>query len=92
MADTFMPPWLFGLDVSAKKCKTRHVLVGWPLEALKPSGAPTLRKESGLTAEALAEQTPVLVLLEAVGAVVGRQGAVFQRRAEHGAHRFIRRL
>lgn len=51
-----------------------------------------LRKESGLTAEALAEQAAVLVLLEAVGAVVGRQGAVFQGGAEHGAHRLIGRL
>lgn len=57
-----------------------------------PSGPPTLGKESGLTAEALAEQTPVLVLLEAVGAVVSGQGAVVERRAEHGAHRFIGRL
>lgn len=56
----------------------------WKLRAVK--------EERGLTAEAVAEQTPVLVLLEAVGAVVRRQGAVVQWRAEHGAHRFIRRL
>lgn len=65
---------------------TPHVL-----GALNPSGAP-MRKQSGLTAEALAEQAAVVVLVEAVGAVVCRQGAVFQRRAAQGAHRFIRRL
>lgn len=45
-----------------------------------------------LTAEALAQQTSVVVLLEAEGAVVDGQGAVFQRGAQQGAHGLIRRL
>lgn len=63
-----------------------------PFEALNPSDPSTLRKESTLTAEALAEQTPVLVLLEAVRAVDTGQGAVVHGRAQQGAHGFIGRL
>lgn len=78
------------LDVTADR---GHGSVGPPpFEALNPSDPSTLRKESGLTAEALAEQTPILVLLEAVRAVDTRQGAVVHGRAQQGAHGFIRRL
>lgn len=71
-----------------KTCITVAVWWGGPLEA----DPLRLRKESGLTAEALAEQTPILVLLEAVRAVDTRQGAVVHGRAQHGANGFIRRL
>lgn len=53
---------------------------------------PTLSEESELTAETLAEQASVLVLLEAIGTFIPRQGAVFQGRTQQGADRFIRRL
>lgn len=49
-------------------------------------------RRAALTAEALAQQTSVVVLLEAEGAVVDGQGAVFQRRAQQGANGLIRRL
>lgn len=81
-----------GLKLQQKHARCCTFWWDGPQQAWNPSGPPTPRKESGLTAEALAEQTPAVVLLEAVGAVVSRQGAVFQQRAEHGAHRFIRRL
>lgn len=56
---------------------------------------PDVRKWRGklaLTAEALAQQTSIDVLLEAEGAVVDGQGAVFQRRAQQGANSLVRGL
>lgn len=60
-------------------------------ETFNPLGW-TKSEERELTIETLAEQTSIFVLLEAVGAVIPGQGAVFQRRAQHGANGFIRRL
>lgn len=51
-----------------------------------------MMRKAALTAEALAQQTSVGVLLEAEGTVVDGQGAVFQRRAQQGANSLIRRL
>lgn len=49
-------------------------------------------RKVALTAEALAQQTSIVVLLEAEGAVVDGQGAVLQRRAQQGANSLVRRL
>lgn len=49
-------------------------------------------RKVALTAEALAQQTSIVVLLEAEGAVVDGQGAVPQRRAQQGANSLVRRL
>lgn len=51
-----------------------------------------MMRKAALTAEALAQQTSIVVLLEAEGAVVDGQGAVFQGRAQQGAYGLIRRL
>lgn len=49
-------------------------------------------RKVALTAEALAQQTSIVVLLEAEGAVVDGQGAVLQRWAQQGANSLVRRL
>lgn len=93
----FMPPWRMATHgpLRARRysgSQSRFGGVAPPFEAFNPSDPSTLSKESGLTAEALAEQTAMLVLLEAVRAVDTRQRAVVHGRAQQGAHGFIRRL
>lgn len=59
---------------------------------LKTRSSISCCEEREPTAETLAEQTSVSVLVESIGAVAPREGAVFQRRTQHGADRFIRGL
>lgn len=85
------------------KCKTARSSMSEKCIMLKVWTAPRILrsltlwgqhqvKDRELTTEALAEQTSIFVLLEAIGAVIPRQGAVFQGRTQQGANRLIRRL
>lgn len=61
-------------------------------ENQEPAVGCEMVRGAALTAEALAQQTSIVVLLEAKGAVVDGQGAVFQQWAQQGANSLIRRL